>query len=156
MDPSLFDEYAWSGRTIQYHRAQIRAALGFHEPTVEEDNLIAWLAEDVCPLELSEYRLREALLARCRAERMEPPVPGRGERILGAARSAFEREFKARITGRLLLAAALNGDVLRRPAVPGCPPVGTGSVHGNDAAGGELIPALYLGGGLHSKELGVR
>jgi hypothetical protein len=102
VDPSLFDEYAWSGRTIEYHRAQIRAALGFHEPTVEdEDNLAVWLAEDVCPVELSEDRLREALLAMCRAERMEPPAPGRGERILGAARSAFERQFTAGITGRL-------------------------------------------------------
>ena len=102
VEPSLFDEYAWSGRTIEYHRAQIRAALGFHEPTVEdEDNLAVWLAEDVCPVELSEDRLREALLARCRAERMEPPASSRGERILGAARSAFERQFTARITGRL-------------------------------------------------------
>ncbi len=33
---------------------------------------------------------------------MEPPAPGRGERILGAARSAFERQFTARISGRLL------------------------------------------------------
>ncbi len=32
---------------------------------------------------------------------MEPPAPGRGERILGAARSAFERQFMARISGRL-------------------------------------------------------
>jgi uncharacterized protein DUF4158 len=33
VDPALFGEYAWSGSTIEYHRAQIRAALGFREPT---------------------------------------------------------------------------------------------------------------------------
>jgi hypothetical protein len=44
----------WSVRTIEYHRAQVRAALGFREPTVEdEDRLAAWLAEDVCPSELA-------------------------------------------------------------------------------------------------------
>jgi hypothetical protein len=56
---SLFDEYTWSGRTIEYHRAQIRAALGFHEPTVaDEDNLAVWLAEDVCPVELSKRMVK--------------------------------------------------------------------------------------------------
>lgn len=29
VDPVLFAAYGWSGRTAEYHRAQIRAALGF-------------------------------------------------------------------------------------------------------------------------------
>jgi hypothetical protein len=67
--------YDWSGRTIKYHRAQIREAYGFREATrADEDHLVAWLSEEVCPVELSEDRLREALLAR----------PGRAHR---AARS---------------------------------------------------------------------
>jgi hypothetical protein len=73
VDPRLFAEYAWSGRTIEYHRAQIREALGFRESTREdEERLAAWLAQEVCPVELSEERLREAVLARCRADRIEP------------------------------------------------------------------------------------
>jgi hypothetical protein len=28
VDPAVFREYAWSGRTVEYHRAQIRTALG--------------------------------------------------------------------------------------------------------------------------------
>jgi hypothetical protein len=35
LDPGLFTAYAWSGRTIEYHRAQIRAALDFRECTLE-------------------------------------------------------------------------------------------------------------------------
>src|SRR6266487_2637636 len=31
--PDLFASYAWSGRTIEYHRAQARAALGLREAT---------------------------------------------------------------------------------------------------------------------------
>ena len=57
--PPAFGDYKWSGRTIEYHRAQVRKALGFREATVgDEDKLAAWLAEEVCPVELSEERLR--------------------------------------------------------------------------------------------------
>jgi hypothetical protein len=95
-----FADYAWSGRTIEYHRSQIRSALGFREATRDdEERLAAWLAQEVCPVELREERLRRALLARCRAERIEPP--GRVERILGAAEASFERQFCTQIAGRL-------------------------------------------------------
>jgi integrase len=105
VDARLFAEYAWSGRTIEYHRAQIREALGFRESTREdEERLAAWLAQEVCPVELGEERLREAVLARCRAERIEPA--GRIDRILGAAQASFERQFTATIAGRITEAAA--------------------------------------------------
>jgi len=97
---AAFADYVWSGRTIEYHRAQIRAALGFREVTVaDEATLAAWLAADVCPVELKEERLREALLSRCRADRLEPPT--RVERILGNAQAAFEQAFCARTVARL-------------------------------------------------------
>jgi hypothetical protein len=31
VEAGLFAKYEWSGRTIEHHRAQIRAALGFRE-----------------------------------------------------------------------------------------------------------------------------
>jgi TnpA family transposase len=97
-----FGGYEWTGRTIEYHRAQIRQALGFREANVvDEDKLGAWLAEEVCPSELSNERLREALVARCRVQRIEPPAPSRIERVLGAAREAFEQHFTARTVARL-------------------------------------------------------
>ncbi len=93
-------KYAWSGRTIEYHRAQVREALGFREATrADEDSLTAWLSEEVAPDEVSEDRLRDALLARCRATRIEPP--GRVERIIGAARSAASDRFCATTASRL-------------------------------------------------------
>ncbi len=105
VDPGRFAEYAWSGRTIEYHRAQIREALGFRETTREdEERLTAWLAQEVCPAELSDERLREAVLARCRADRIEPA--GRVDRILGSARASFERGFTRAITGRVSESAA--------------------------------------------------
>jgi hypothetical protein len=102
VDAGLFSRYAWSGRTIEYHRAQVRAAMGFREPTVEdEDRLAAWLADEVCPVELSEDRLREAVVARCRAEHIEPPRSSRVERVVGNAKATSERQFTATIAGRV-------------------------------------------------------
>jgi hypothetical protein len=83
--PALLAAYSWSGRSIKYHREQIRDAFGFREFTRgDEDKLAGWLAEEVCPVELRDQQLREALLVRCRAERIEPP--GRVDRIIGSAR----------------------------------------------------------------------
>jgi len=100
VDPSQLAKYAWAGRTIEYHRAQIRDALGFREATrADEEALTAWMAEEVAPVELSEDRLREALLSRCRADHVEPP--GRIERIIGAARSMASEKFCATTVARL-------------------------------------------------------
>jgi TnpA family transposase len=97
-----FAGYDWTGRTIEYHRAQVRKALGFREATVgDEDKLATWLAEEVCPVELAVDRRRDALLARCRAEGVEPPGPSRLERVLGTAGAAFEQRFTTLIVSRL-------------------------------------------------------
>jgi hypothetical protein len=94
VDPGLFAGYSWTGRTVEYHRAQVRRALGFREAArADEEKLAFWLAGEVAPVEQSDERLREALLARCRAERIEPP--GRVERIVRAARAAAADRFCA-------------------------------------------------------------
>jgi hypothetical protein len=98
--PTLLAAYPWSGRSIKYHREQIRDAFGFREVTRgDEDKIAGWLAEEVCPVEPREQQLREAVLVRCRAERIEPP--GRVDRIIGSARAVFEQRFCDRILARL-------------------------------------------------------
>lgn len=100
VDSGEFAAYDFSGRAIKYHRAQIRDAFGFREATrADEDRLSGWLAEEVCPVELDDERVREALLARCRAQKIEPL--GRADRVVGAARAEFERQFCERIVSRL-------------------------------------------------------
>jgi hypothetical protein len=66
------------------------------------------LAEEVCPVELRDPQLREAVLVRCRVERIEPP--GRMDRIIGSARGVFEQRFCDRTLSRLdqVCAAALE------------------------------------------------
>jgi TnpA family transposase len=102
VDAELFGDYAWSGRTIEYHRKEIRDFHGFRPVTVaDEEKLVFWLAADICSKEMSRDRLRAALLARCRQEKIEPPTPGRIERLLGSAESMFERQFAERTLHRL-------------------------------------------------------
>lgn len=102
VEPDMLGRYKFSGRTFEYHRSQICNALDFREATVaDEDDLSRWLAEEVCPVELREERLREAVLARCRAERIEPPSLSRIERILGSARAAAEQKFCQTTVSRL-------------------------------------------------------
>jgi hypothetical protein len=118
--------YPWSGRSIKYHREQIRDAFGFREfARGDEDKLAAWLAEEVCPVELRDPPLREAVLVRCRAERIEPP--GRMDRILGSARAMFEQRFCDRTLSRLDPACA---EALARLVDDGTANDGTGSVSG--------------------------
>jgi hypothetical protein len=119
-----FAAYDWAGRAIKNHRAQIRAALGFREPAVgDEDKLADWLAAELCPVELNRDRLRLALLARCRQERVEPPGPSRVERILGTAEAASERRFTTRTAARLTPDAAAR---LRELITAGDPDEGAG------------------------------
>lgn len=100
VDPADLSAYRWTGRTIEYHRAQVRDAFGFREFTRgDEDKLAAWLAEEVCPVELRDEHLHHALLVRCRSERIEPP--GRSDRIVGAGRALFEKSFCELIVLRL-------------------------------------------------------
>ena len=61
--------YEWDGRTVEYHRAQVRKFLGFRECTVTDaEKLAAWLAGEVCQSERRAERVREELLQRCRQE----------------------------------------------------------------------------------------
>lgn len=70
------------------------------------------MAEEVCPVELPEERLREALVARCRMERIEPPAPSRMERVLGTARAAAEHRFTADVASRLTAKAIAGLEAL--------------------------------------------
>lgn len=94
--------YGWDGRTMKYHRAQIRGDRGFREATREDERgMIEWLAAELCPVELSIDRLRDDLLARFRQERIEPRGPSRLERVIGAGRALFERQFTDSVAARL-------------------------------------------------------
>ena len=84
----------------------MREAFGFRESTVaDEQRWARWLQEEVCRVELSEDRVREALMRRCRSDRVEPPGSSRITRVLGAAQSGHETKFTTRTVDRLSVTA---------------------------------------------------
>ncbi len=96
------DAYEWSGRTVEYHRAQIRERLGVRECSgADADKLTGWLAEHVACGERRPQQVRVELLGRCRAESIEPPTPGRCARTVGAAPRMAGETLTARISARL-------------------------------------------------------
>ena len=106
-EAGLFDDYEWSGSTFDYHRAQIRSHLGFRTATVgDQEKLTGWLARSVAGSERRPDRVREELLARFRADRIEPPTAGRLQRMVRSALRTAERDWSVRIAGRLDDAAA--------------------------------------------------
>ena len=94
--------YEWSGRTIEFHRAQIRKSLGFRECSVADAEALAeWLVTNVTQSERSGERVREQLMARCRTELIEPPTSGRIDRIIRSALSRGDDLLFAQVSGRL-------------------------------------------------------
>lgn len=105
--------YDWSGRTIKYHRAQIRDFFGFREATASDGEEVAsWLFEEVLPAEQDAGKLREAFHKRCRALKIEPPTPRRVERLVASASRRFEESFCASVSGRLPEDALAKMDAL--------------------------------------------
>ncbi|MDD3582041.1 MAG: DUF4158 domain-containing protein, partial [Desulfobacca sp.] len=102
VDRSAWDEYPWQGRSVEYHRASIRALLGFREATVADaEALETWLVEEHLNQEHRMDRLREIVLVRCRKLHIEPPTQERIFRLLHSAIQAHETRFCESISGKL-------------------------------------------------------
>src|SRR5438876_3173421 len=100
--PEAYLQYAWQGRTIEYHRPQIREALGFRESTVADaEEVTAWLVEQVLPREHHEERLRDMAYQRFRALQLEAPTPNRITRVIRSARHTFEQQLYETTLARL-------------------------------------------------------
>ena len=119
VEPALFAKYSWQGRTIEYHRAQIRRAYGTRPPTeADEDRWAQWLAEEMCPTETNRDRLAAALRRRCRSEKVEPPTTGQVGRVVASGCRQFDDAFAAMTDGRLgpMVCGRLE-ELLSRPNV---------------------------------------
>ena len=119
VDPALFAKYSWAGRSIKYHRSQIRKVYRTRPPTEDdEDRWAQWLAAELCPAETNRDRLAAALRWRCRSEKVEPPSTGQVERVVASAGRRFDDDFAATAAGRLgpVVCGRLE-DLLSRPNV---------------------------------------
>jgi TnpA family transposase len=94
--------YEWDGRTSKYHRTQIRRFTGFRECAVADaDKATGWLVEQVCCAERRPERVRAALLAYLRDERIEPPAIIRLSRMIASALEQSEQTLTRRICARV-------------------------------------------------------
>jgi hypothetical protein len=75
ISPQKYSYYDWQGRSIKYHRAQIREFFGFQETKVSDAfELTNWLAEQALIYELKFEQLKLAAVARLRNYVMLLPV----------------------------------------------------------------------------------
>lgn len=73
-----WDDYGWQGRTIKYHRAEIRSLLGFRKTSADDsDAVMVWIRDHVLTRERKPERIREAALERLRELQIEPPTKER-------------------------------------------------------------------------------
>ncbi len=135
--------YPWQGRTIGYHRAQIRAALGLREATDDDAAALgSWLGQQVLALERRHDRLVAAARERCRALKLEPPSPDRLDRLVRSALHRQEGTFCAAVLARLTARTVADLDSLLRPPLPD-----GAENHAADSLGTPLLLALRAGTG---------
>jgi hypothetical protein len=91
VDASVYLQYAWQGRTIEYQRAQIRKAPGFRESSVaDSEQMQEWLVTHVLLREHQEERMR-----------LKAPTPGRLTRQIRSAAHTFEQRLYETTLARL-------------------------------------------------------
>ncbi len=94
VSPEDYQQYDWSGRMAMYHRNQIREFFGFRRATVEDAKaLVDWLLTSVLSRVAALEHLKEIVYQRFRDLKIEPPTPGRIERLIRSAKRTYENHF---------------------------------------------------------------
>src|SRR6476469_1307262 len=89
-----YHAYDWQGRSIKYHRAEIRSFLGFRKATVSDAQEMAnWLLEQVLGHEQDVEHLEAVVIQRFRSQRIEPPTKLRINRLIRSALRTYEKNF---------------------------------------------------------------
>ncbi len=92
--PELYLDYNWKGRTYRRHRSEIRTFLGLRRATAfDVSALVDWLVREILPTEADVEKLIEIVYQRFQALQIDPPTPGRIERLVRSARRTYEIDF---------------------------------------------------------------
>lgn len=132
--------YHHHGRTAEYHRAQIREAFGFRPATTgDAGELATWLLEEVAPYEYDAERLTEAASTRLRSLKIEPPTPGRLNRLVRSALRSYDERFCQTTLERLSESSIVEMDaLLSEPDVS----EDSASAGAGGGASGQKLPTL--------------
>jgi TnpA family transposase len=99
--PLAYLAYDWQGRSITYHRAQIRAFFGVREATVADADAVAdWLVAHVAHSQRLDA-LRGIAEARFRALHLELPTADRLDRLVRSALRTYETDLARATFARL-------------------------------------------------------
>ncbi|RAM49937.1 MAG: Tn3 family transposase [Hapalosiphonaceae cyanobacterium JJU2] len=89
-----YHAYDWQGRSIKYHRAQIRSFLDFREATAsDETEMINWLVEQVLAHEQDIEHLSALVFQQFRSIHIEPPTNQQTLRLIRSAIRKYETNF---------------------------------------------------------------
>nr|WP_274520443.1 DUF4158 domain-containing protein [Paenibacillus beijingensis] len=90
----LYAQYDGTGRSITYHRTQIREFFGFREDTDQDaEEVIEWLCKNVLFRDHDFEHLIETVYRRFREMKIMPPTPERIERLIRTAIHTYEEQF---------------------------------------------------------------
>jgi TnpA family transposase len=109
IDPGVWKDYPWQGRSWERHRAVIRKHLGFREATIPDvEALQAWLIAEVLDVESRTDPLKETVLEQCRKLLIEPPADEQIRRLIISALQEHETCFCK------IIVKSLSPSVLKR------------------------------------------
>ena len=149
------EDYPWFGRTAEYHRAQIRQALGFRASTAADvDALTEWLGADVVRTDHHLERLRAAVLEYCRLHHLEPPSSDRMDRLIRSALHTDEERLAHTILECLTPTTRAQLDALLATDERGVPPeADQGAAIGSAGERSNATADDSAAAGLHSSVL---
>jgi hypothetical protein len=89
-----YPQYDLEGRSARYHKEQIRQWTGFRVgTTADADAITTWLCAHTRVDEATPAQLTVRALERYKALHIEPPTPGRLERMTHAVQRTLEEQF---------------------------------------------------------------
>lgn len=87
-------DYDWNGRTMQRHRGEIRSFLGIRKASVKDaQQMVDWLIAFALAESVDAEHLKVLVEQRFVQLKIEPPTPGRIERLIKSALRTSETRF---------------------------------------------------------------
>lgn len=110
---SLYSDYDWQGRSAKGHRVEIRRLFNFRVATVADSEQMAeWLVQEILPTEQRFESLIEQVYQKWKELQIEPPTPGRIDRLIHSAITQHETNFCHQIFSQLSQKVISQIDIL--------------------------------------------
>ncbi len=116
---TVYSEYNWQGRSISNHRASIRKLFEFRTATIADgEEMVNWLKAEIIPNEQRIEPITELVYQRFRELQIEPPTPGRIERLIRSSIHQNETDFCHQTFSKLTPENLEQIDILLTPEDP--------------------------------------